>query len=200
MKLITFMVTLGLFLPSCKDPAGDNAEALAALTRDSTRTGSANGTAFSGSYSVTFDQGRFVGPDCSAEFVLEYDLAINMGLPLEEVESIVREGYPPSQGTFDLVQEDGRLTIRDIGDDGDDVGGWIDEDGTFLVAELGEGIRGGDKATADAVLGAGLIVEGRISGEQISGELTEYVYNFDPGLEGSKGRCQYVAPFQGRTN
>jgi hypothetical protein len=179
-----------------------NPNFLAELVRSSeAQGGTAVGKKFKGDYEVRVERGQYIGPNCTAEFVKEYRIAVDEDLSLREVREIVKKGTSSYDDEIEVVQYDDWLELFRAGEGKDfllgirdKMFGWINEDGTFLAAEL----RNNGEDDANSTFGAGYIVRGKISGKKIEGEKIKFAYNFDPKEEGSKGLCINFATFTGK--
>ncbi len=167
-----------------------NPDTLAQLTTGARQKGNATGDDFSGTYAIKAGIGKFVGKGCTADFLETYDLAINLSLSHGEMEEIIQEGHPPATGELELVQEDGGLKILGVGNNDHDLSGWINQDGTFLLAE-------GNLHQDPKIRGAGFVIRGKVGNDQIEGEMIEFVYRFDQEPDAPQGLCANQTPFSG---
>lgn len=147
--------------------------------------GDAEGNEFSGSYSITTG-GLAYSDDCTVEFVLAYDFAIDSSLSEAEVEAIIDDGQDPVTFTQDVEQRDGILVFFDAGDDDEDIQGPVNSDGSFRVI---------DGAYIDDDNFELLVWEGTIDGNFVSGTYTTTLHIENLGVTGS---CTASTTFSGQ--
>jgi hypothetical protein len=79
------------------------------------KTGSAQGSDFSGSYTVVFHGGRF-SSDCTPEFARRNDFYVDDSASDQEPNQRFSETAPDYQVNVSIVQDGGRLTLNADGD------------------------------------------------------------------------------------
>ncbi|MBU4484538.1 hypothetical protein KKA47_03860 [bacterium] len=96
-------------------------------------SGNALGSDFSGTYEIATSKSTFIG-NCPADIVKQADFFVNLALSEEEIAEIIENGYPSSSGSLSIVQTDGTIIFKNVGDDENDIDGCVYTDGSFVVA------------------------------------------------------------------
>lgn len=146
--------------------------------------GSASGNQYTGYYEIT-SSGLNYSNDCEAEFILAYDFFVDLSLPVEEVEDQIENGTESATSILPVTQEDGVIIFEGIGDDGTDLTGAVNNDGSFQVVS-------GVYPDEDNYFFS--VYEGEFSKDAISGTFQARIHteDYDPS-----GTCSVQESFGG---
>ena len=152
------------------------------------RTGTAKGTAFSGTYSVLFKTLRF-SKECRVDFVRNNDFFVDTGAPDTTLQRVLNEGYPDADGpaTVQITQNNGRIVLNSDGDGIEGAfNGWIDSDGVF------QALWGTYENNRNMFIA---VYNGKIQGTNIQGDFTTRLSFFTAAKV--PGSCSFTAKFAG---
>lgn len=135
-------------------------------------SGNASGTDFSGIYDFSQGPSTFSG-NCPASEVKKADFYVNMTLSESEIEDVIKEGYPESSFTKQVVQKNGVIVFKGAGDDNSDLSGCLNSDGSFTISD--------PKGFLDADHYWTSLYEGIISNTTMNGEFKARL-KFEPDI------------------
>lgn len=167
------------------DPAFPPIESTEGLDTAEEQEGDAEGDEFSGSYLVTMS-GLQYSDDCTTDFVITYEFTVDPTvMSEEEIDALLSEGGDPTTFTQTVDQDDGVINFHDLGEQGEDIQGAINQDGSFQAVK-------GDYT--DDTNYRWNVYEGNIDDTFISGTYTATI-NID--ALGPTGSCTATSTFSG---